>query len=156
MIGLSLRLALALGLHLRNEDSTLDESRKDARVHVWWSLHAVECLLSTITGRPPSVAFEYCTVPLPYSSPAEHWTSENTSDKASYQCRDDGSSRLSGSVDQSTPTKNMPTSEHYHISRINISLISQRALLHLYSPLTANQSWEVCPLQLQNFLNSFC
>lgn len=153
MIGLSIRLALALGLHLRNEDVALDESRRDARVHVWWSLHAIECLLSTVTGRPPSVAFEYCTVPLPYVPRIEHHESRNTSGKATYRPKDDKSSHMVGSSTPSETPSSIRSAERFRIGKTDLSLISQKALLHLYSPLTASHSWEVCSLPFRKALN---
>ena len=151
MIGLSIRLALTLGLHLRNQDVTLDRSRRDARVHVWWSLHAIECLLSTVTGRPPSVAFEYCTVPIPQ---VEHHESRNTLGKAAYRPKDDKSSNVIGSSTASESPNSIWSAEHFRIGSTNLSLISQKALLHLYSPLTASHSWKVCSLRFRKALNS--
>jgi hypothetical protein len=155
MIGLSLRLALALGLHLRNENSTMEESRKNTLMHTWWSLHSIECLLSTITGRPPVTTFEYCTVPLPRSSPGQHQRSPDSSRRESLRRTGCESPETLGSSNNSEFDKRASTTERYHISRINNSLISQKALLHLYSPLTATQSWEVRPSYPLISLSSF-
>lgn len=146
MIGLSLRLALALGLHLRNEDPAVEESRKDTLVQTWWSLHSIECLLSTVTGRPPAIASDYCTVPLPYSSLGEHGKSQSTSERAPFGSEGDASPQARDRSNDSESNEHIPNIVHYRVSCIKISFIAQKALLQLYSPQTAAQSWKVCPL----------
>ena len=144
-IGIALRLALALGLHLRNEDSAVGAAKKDAFTQSWWSLHSIECLLSSVTGRPPAVATEYCTVPLPRSSPGIYQESSGASRRASYRGTDSGLPLDPRSGDNPEFGKRIPPLERYRVSRVKISLIAQKALLHLYSPLTATQSWKVRP-----------
>lgn len=65
MIGISLRYALAAGLHLRNEDPLITLDQKRARSQTWWALHSIECVLTSITGRPRTIQRKDCTVPLP-------------------------------------------------------------------------------------------
>jgi hypothetical protein len=65
MIGISIRLALALGLHLHNEDPDMPSGKKEILLRTWWTLHAIECQLSAITGRPCVLGHEDCTVALP-------------------------------------------------------------------------------------------
>ncbi|KAI8938874.1 hypothetical protein NX059_004733 [Plenodomus lindquistii] len=135
MIGLSMRLALALGLHLRNEDPTLNDAKREPLVRTWWCLHSIECLLSSITGRPPVVAAEDCTVSLP----------KPTSRTAGVDSRH-GTRRR---TDYGSPSFNAATEEgsasaaesRYFLNRIHVTLISQRVLLSLYSPRTAAQNW---------------
>ena len=145
MIGISLRLALTLRLHLRNEDPALEESNNDTLVHTWWSIHSIECLLGSITRLPPTISSEYCTMPLPRSSPNRYQKLSDKSRRTSYGCTKDGSPLAWNSSNKSWFGKRLPTTEHYHISRINISLIAEEALLHLYSPRTATQSCKVRP-----------
>ncbi|KAH7091380.1 fungal-specific transcription factor domain-containing protein [Paraphoma chrysanthemicola] len=142
MIGVSIRLALALGLHLRNEDPAAGESRKEALVHTWWNLHSIECLVSTITGRPPVIAFEDCTVPLPRSFPGEHHESPRASRQASRRRTEYTSPQSSTPSLASDSSKHVPPFGHYLIGHIKVTLIVQKALLNLYSPRTAAQSWE--------------
>lgn len=144
MIGVSVRLALALGLHLRNEDPTAEESRKERLVHTWWSLHSIECLVSTVTGRPPVIAFEDCTVPLPRSIPGEHGETEDNSRKTSRRRTEYKKSQTPVNSGNSETSSRNPNLRRYLISHINITVISQKALLNLYSPRTTVQSWEVC------------
>ncbi|GFF77371.1 C6 transcription factor, putative [Aspergillus udagawae] len=57
--------AIAMGLHLRSvSKDTLDIS-KELRCRVWWSIFVLETTLSVMTGRPYSVANQFCTAPLP-------------------------------------------------------------------------------------------
>jgi hypothetical protein len=51
-IGIALRHALALGLHLRNEDETMEIAEKERLVHTWWALQTFEGSLSIMLGRP--------------------------------------------------------------------------------------------------------
>jgi hypothetical protein len=128
MIGISIRLALALGLHLRNENASQDEAKKEPLVRTWWCLHAIECLVSSITGRPPVIGDEDCTVSMPKPIPESLNRNNNSSGHSSARSS-------TSQVDESV----------YLVAYINLNLISQKVLLTLYSPRTAVQSWEVRP-----------
>ena len=65
MIGISIRYAIAVGMHVRNDDPSASPEKKDILAQTWWGLHSVECLLSSMTGRPYVLSDEHCTVPLP-------------------------------------------------------------------------------------------
>jgi hypothetical protein len=67
MIGMSLRSALSVGLHLRNGDTSVEPEKREALVRTWWALHSVESTLSSITGRPSVIANEHIAVPLPHN-----------------------------------------------------------------------------------------
>jgi len=144
MIGISIRLALALGLHLRNEDPTAAEPKRKMLAHTWWSLHSIECLVSTITGRPPVIALEDCTVSIPHNLPGERSNSQASSRPSSRRKPNYVSPRPEGSRKTSESGRRGPGSDNYLTCHINNTLISQKALLKLYSPRTAAQSWEVC------------
>jgi hypothetical protein len=137
MIGLAIRLALALGLHLRNEDVGVGESNKESRVLTWWSLNSIECLMSTTTGRPSAVSFEDCTVPLPHSIPDER---ENILHRRTER----GSMQSSQGRDISHERWETKSPRQHHLDHINVTIITQKVLLDLYSPRTAAKSWEVC------------
>lgn len=144
MIRVSIRLALALGLHLRNEDPKAEESRKESLVRTWWSLHSIESLVSAITGRPPVIALEDCTVSLPRNLPGEQMDSRDPLENSAR--RDTGciSPQTSRGSQTSESGQRDPGRDHYLINHTNITIISQKALLELYSPRTAARSWEVC------------
>jgi hypothetical protein len=132
MIGVSIRLALALGLHLRNEDPSAIGTVKEALVHTWWSLHSIECLVSTITGRPTVVPVEDCTVPLP-TGLLQHQSSRETSRNSRRRLNENTAPLTEQSISNAS----------CHVDRIKLTLIKQKVLINLYSPRTAAQSWEV-------------
>jgi hypothetical protein len=64
-VGVALRFAFSLGLHVRNEDPSASATKKELLVRIWWSLYSLERLLSIITGRPSIIVDSVCSVPLP-------------------------------------------------------------------------------------------
>jgi hypothetical protein len=76
IIGVALRFAFSLGLHVRNEDPSASASEKEMLVRTWWSLYSLERTLSIITGRPSSIVDSCCSVPLPNPC-AEEGISDN-------------------------------------------------------------------------------
>jgi len=150
MIGLSIRLALALGLHLRNEDPNSTKSRKDTLIRTWWSLHAIECLVSNITGRPPVIAFEDCTVPLPHDTSGDS-PNNDTHRPASRRRTQYNPPPASRSSQNSEHETQLNDNGRYLFRHVKVTLISQKTLLELYSPRIASKSWEVC-LAMCNFL----
>ncbi|EMD64505.1 hypothetical protein COCSADRAFT_89953, partial [Bipolaris sorokiniana ND90Pr] len=79
LIGVSLRHAIALGLHLRNTATESVDLEQDTLTHTWWAAYCIETLLNAIMGRPPAITEEYCTVPLP-----NHESEEDASSNKSY------------------------------------------------------------------------
>lgn len=65
VIGVALRFAMALGLHVRNEDKSASGSKREVLIRVWWSLYQLERQISIMTGRPSIIVDLYCSVPLP-------------------------------------------------------------------------------------------
>ncbi|KAF5866942.1 hypothetical protein ETB97_008748 [Aspergillus alliaceus] len=57
--------AIAMGLHLRNENSGIPVVSKENRYFVWWSLYTLGITLSIVTGRGPSINYHFMTTPLP-------------------------------------------------------------------------------------------
>ncbi|KAJ4299594.1 hypothetical protein N0V90_004840 [Kalmusia sp. IMI 367209] len=141
VIGIAIRLALALGLHLRNEDPKIPFSRKETLIRTWWSLHAIECLLSAITGRPCVLGHEDCTVPLPVTLSEEKSRSASPADYASPFLKDD-KSPTPASSSTSEKTRRLRAPRSYLDAHLNIGLITQKLLSALYSPRTAQRSWE--------------
>ncbi|USP81639.1 uncharacterized protein yc1106_08913 [Curvularia clavata] len=60
----AMQSAFSLGLHVQQEDPSISEARQQSRINTWWSLHALESLLSSITGRPGTLPGEEITTPL--------------------------------------------------------------------------------------------
>lgn len=141
---MSLRLALALGLHLRNENPNASTSDKEALVRLWWTLHAIESLISTITGRPPILAVEDSTVPLPQSLTEFPST---TTPRSSRRTSKHGSPEVHMSAQSTSDPQSSPIQGHqFLIDHVNLMRILQKALTELYSPRTAAQSWQVSQL----------
>ncbi|KAL9047161.1 MAG: hypothetical protein Q9214_000199 [Letrouitia sp. 1 TL-2023] len=65
MNGIAIRLAVSLGLNLRNEDPLLSRSSKEIRYRVWWALCFIERTLAVMTGRAAAFAESDCSAPLP-------------------------------------------------------------------------------------------
>jgi hypothetical protein len=70
-VGVALRSAYALGLHVRNEVPTTTTTQRVSLVQTWWSLYSLERTLSIITGRPSIVVDSCCSVPLPMVTPED-------------------------------------------------------------------------------------
>lgn len=64
-IGIAVRFAYTLGLHVRNEDPSATAVKRETLVRTWWSLYSLERTLSIITGRPSIIVEACCSVPLP-------------------------------------------------------------------------------------------
>ncbi|KAL5402472.1 hypothetical protein PMIN04_012984 [Paraphaeosphaeria minitans] len=152
MIGISIRLALALGLHLRNEDPNIPLSKKEAIMRTWWTLHAIECQLSAITGRPCVLSHEDCTVALPQTLSEELPGPVSPIDSTQPPWEKETSPTLaSGSMSERSRILQSPRS--YLDAHLNIGLIMQKLLSALYAPCTAQYTWklvqEIIPRLLQ-------
>jgi hypothetical protein len=144
MIGISLRHAIALGLHLRNEDPAASESRKDNLAYTWWTVYSLESLLNTITGRPPVVNDEYRTMPLPDSSSKRCHRPRSSSRHATCEAPAHSSSHFPSSDNNSEFNNDSWTTEKpYLIGRFELSLLTRKTQQYLYSPQTTSQSWQV-------------
>jgi hypothetical protein len=64
-MGMAIRSAYSLGLHVFNEDSPATTMERGMHTSTWWSLCLLERTLSIITGRPSIILDSYCSVPLP-------------------------------------------------------------------------------------------
>jgi len=69
MVGIAMRSAFSLGLHIQDGNDSVPPLKKQSMVRTWWSLHALESLLSSITGRPSIIPNEDITTPLPSAIP---------------------------------------------------------------------------------------
>lgn len=135
MIGISIRQALALGLHLRNDDPKTPVTRKETFLRTWWSLHAIECLLSAITGRPCVLSHEDCTVPLPLT------LSEESSQSAWVPRQKGNVSPTPASNSYLEKSRRLHQPRSYLDAHLNIGLITQKLLSSLYSPRVSQQPW---------------
>ncbi|KAF2677069.1 hypothetical protein K458DRAFT_424257 [Lentithecium fluviatile CBS 122367] len=129
MVGISLRFALAAGLHLRNDDPSALLNKKETLVRTWWSLHSIESLLCAIIGRPCIIPNDECTVPLPQIAPKMSSHSDSSNSQKSTHSSSRG--------DSDTVTRSS-----FLGARVTIALILQKALAKLYSPQLSVDSWD--------------
>jgi hypothetical protein len=146
MIGISLRFALAVGLHLRNDDATASPFVKENLAHLWWSINSIESQVCALIGRPCIIPNDECTVPLPTaiserrsrSSVAHQLRTLPRMDSGNTTHSDESSS--SETVNRSEPVPITPTS--FLQARIKITIIMQRTLSKLYRPRISTKPWE--------------
>jgi hypothetical protein len=55
VVGLAIRMAQSLGLHLDTTTSGLGAIDQEVRKRVWWGCFTLDCLLSMKVGRPPTI-----------------------------------------------------------------------------------------------------
>jgi proline utilization trans-activator len=70
-VGIALRMAISLGLHREDPNSGLDESTKEHRKRVWWSIYSLDRILSVNMGNPIIIQDEDISVTLPLRLPHE-------------------------------------------------------------------------------------
>ena len=140
-IGIALRHALALGLHLRNEDETIEIVEKERLVHTWWALQTFEGSLSIMLGRPSLVVEDYCSVPLPLPASTEQLSDKNM---ASYwnDCGRGGKVYDENAAGFDPPSLELYTAGSFLRCLVNISRIAQDAMISLYSARVTRRSWK--------------
>lgn len=155
IIGIALRYAYALGLHVRNEDPATSSTAKEVRVRVWWALYSLERLVGVITGRPSAIVDEHCSVPLPQpldedlsprdidSSQLEEWYRKHTLDQTPSSISPTSEKpTLSAGYSTAPHITDPPSSFSYFVARVKISVITQKVLAGLYSAGTVIKSWQ--------------
>ncbi|KAF2653038.1 hypothetical protein K491DRAFT_718355 [Lophiostoma macrostomum CBS 122681] len=140
MIGISSRIGLGVGLHLRNTVPSSPWERKESLIRIWWGIHSIECHLSSVTGRPCVIANEECTVPLP-ESPADPEPSDNVRRGSIYVSRSESVSYSESSSNLDPDTLDLGIRTTLLRARIGIALVTQKALAQLYFPRAAATSW---------------
>jgi hypothetical protein len=145
ILGVALRSAYALGLHVRNEVPTATATRRESLVQTWWSLYSLERTLSIITGRPSIVVDSCCSVPLPMAVAEKDISEEGA---AAYRMHTANASTLHSSSPTSSASPNVAAnppltrvrpgstdanSGSYFRAVVQLSIISQNILTALYS-----------------------
>jgi len=125
-IGIALRFAQALGLHIRNEDQAVTIAQKETLLHIWWGIYSLESTLSTIVGRPSFAAENCCIVPLPLPLATAQFSDEMLMYQLHKRYR-------VTSFHQSPATPEPSNAGSYLRSRVQIGMITQRAITGLYS-----------------------
>jgi len=152
-VGLAVRCAYALGLHVRNEDLSATAVTKEALGRTLWSLHWLETTLSTMTGRPSSIIDSRCSVSLPVPVPEEgvadsiehtHWVQQRSDSLGTPLLAFSSSSSLS--LDSGRPPIGLvrfeANSGSYFRAIVQLSIITQSILTTLYPAGTLTQTSE--------------
>ncbi|ETI22146.1 hypothetical protein G647_06219 [Cladophialophora carrionii CBS 160.54] len=150
LIGLAIRNATCLGLHLRAVDSALSQVQLEERARLWFSLYSLEVAMSEVLGKPPLTSLEYTTVPVELlksasvkDSPSDTETDDTRRLWLDFlrRRRDTSQTMRGGQV----PWQNFqfigygPPLQHIS-SRARLSIISNRVMTQLYMP-KLSHSW---------------
>jgi len=130
-IGIALRFAQALGLHIRNEDQAVTIAQKETLLHIWWGIYSLESTLSTIVGRPSFAAENCCIVPLPLPLATAQFSDEMLMYQLHKRYRVTSFHQSPSEASSATPEPSNAGS--YLRSRVQIGMITQRAITGLYS-----------------------
>jgi hypothetical protein len=146
MIGTSIRYAQAAGLHLRNEDLSIPTKRKNALAQLWWALHSIECVLTSVTGRPRVIARKDCTVPIPTiimggcapksNSPPEGSTLRSNPILPALSSAQSQARQFPNSIETAT------NPDSFVNAYVRLDLIQHKILSNLYSARPAIHSWK--------------
>ncbi|KAL5401958.1 hypothetical protein PMIN03_011084 [Paraphaeosphaeria minitans] len=150
VVGIALRYAQALGLHIRNEDRTFSKAQKETLIHIWWGTWCLEGILSVILGRPSLLVEDYCSVPLPISLTTEQLADPTMADQSHEGYRVTGLHRPSSQA--GLPISEPSNAASYLKSTVQIVLIAQKAMAQLYSAKVVTRSWK----QVQQTISALC
>lgn len=146
MIGISLRYAQAAGLHLRNEDPTVPIGRKWAMTQMWWALYSIECILTSITGRPRVVECQDCTVPfsslLTEEQPTEKSSGQETSTGPTKSKPPESSSAPGHMLEPFEPQQTAKSTAFFLDAWTELDLIQHKTQSTVYAAKTSIHSWE--------------
>jgi hypothetical protein len=139
IVGLALRFAYLLGLHVRNEDASALVEKRETFVRTWWSLYSLERTLGIVTGRPSITVNTFCSVPLPLPVPGNGNTTGTTREHPTPYLGPGPEFRIS--TDESTlfledSTPKEPNSGSYFKAVVTLSIIVQDISSSLYSVAT--------------------
>ncbi|KAI0576804.1 fungal specific transcription factor domain-containing protein [Pyrenophora tritici-repentis] len=138
-IGIAIRHAQAAGLHLRNEDVTVDSKRKMALAQSWWALYSIECVLTTITGRPRAIAAKDCTVPPPGTigtdMQAAHGNAQSNQSISSH-------SIIRASASSTGEAHTDTVVDAFDVAYVRLDILMGKILSGLYSGKKSAKSWK--------------
>ncbi|KAJ5505878.1 hypothetical protein N7453_004835 [Penicillium expansum] len=75
--GIAIQSAVAMGIHLRSESTSITHVSKETRYRLWWALYLLDTLLCVMTGRMPRMQQEHCTTPFPVPYKEEDFRDEH-------------------------------------------------------------------------------
>jgi len=151
VVGVALRFATALGLHVRNEDPSASGLKREVLVRIWWSLYYLERQLSIITGRPSVIVDSCCSVPLPIPFSEQQIADDidlvnrlRRASSASAVSSLTVSPAMPGELPRTPPGLAIPeaNSGSYFKAAVEMGIITQSILSSLYSARTMIRSPE--------------
>ncbi|CAN9346145.1 unnamed protein product [Alternaria alternata] len=140
MIGIAIRHAQAAGLHLRHEDPSMSPKRRKALAQIWWSLYSIECVLTSITGRPRTVSAIDCTVPPPGAKGTEMET----------PLRENAMSSVVSRVSESSAGGTTPDAsvDPFDVAYVRLDILMDKILSGLYSAQKSAKSWKAAQKEI--------
>ncbi|KAI8937846.1 hypothetical protein NX059_005536 [Plenodomus lindquistii] len=156
LIGLAMRFAYALGLHIRNEDRGSGLAKKETLGRIWWAHFAFERFLSAMIGRPSQGVDRSCSVPFPLPISTDDIDESIIETRFGHrlatltgllprQAPTTGSAvqspEFSARTDTSVTGFDSANSGTYLTNVVQLCEITQEAL-HLYGTSTVGQSWQ--------------
>lgn len=151
-MGVAIRCAQSLGMHLLNTTPSLTHHQKDHRARVWFSVLTLERNITVMTGRPSMVRDRDCSIIMPLSAAA---------DGASHKDVDPRSARSVSSLDfgirahtspssppvqgafgtgQSQPPKTNNAGA-YFFHYVQLIALAEEAIAQLYCPEIRHVKW---------------
>lgn len=154
VVGMAIRYAVALGLHVRNEDRSASSSKREVLIRVWWSLSHLERQINITTGRPSAVFELDCSVPLPAPFSEQQIVDSNsvntlrrssltpTASPTTYQHFMGPRSLSNSGLSDITPRSGVPEANpgSYFTATVQLSNITQSVLTSLYTAGTKTRS----------------
>ena len=151
-LGLAIRCAQALGMHLQNVTPKLTDIEIDFRARIWYSIISLERVMTGVTGRPSMVREKDCSIPLPslnYQDPllAAARNQDQFQDMPSMDRRT-GALTSASIAPESKDTINRPrllidapVSIIYFRYFVELNALAQEVLLRLYNPEIRTLKW---------------
>jgi hypothetical protein len=149
IVGVAVRFAYALGLHVRNVNPSATVAKRESLVRTWWSLYSLERTLSIVTGRPSIIVDSCCSVPLPMPMTEEKILAQM---EAAFQMRKSSLTSListphtgaSGPIDPPRTHVGLGTTDtnsgSFFTAAVQLSIITQSVLVSLYTTSTIIRS----------------
>src|SRR5215471_21219004 len=135
LVGLGVRYAYTLALHLVNTTPTMTDWEREFEVRVWHSLCSVERLLCILTGRPSAIQDRFISARLPRA--VEPYFTQSNPFGASLGAHGAPAPVSLGSTTQSTKVSVAAPGETF-IASLHLDAIIAEALTDLYSSSTVN------------------
>ena len=159
--GLAIRAAQSIGLHLRDTTSSLSPIERMTRARIWYSITALESMLTVITGRPSMVNDEDCTVPILHALSEELAPSVSGTSPSEVSAAMEGSTRRSSSSvsESSRSTFKMrvleqsktPIASTYFLHYTELCALAKEVVGDLYHPKIRQCKWYEVQAKMDSF-----